>query len=54
MDVKIFDCKEGCGEKVEYKRKVVRGLRDVAGEPKTKTVYLTCPQGHTHAYRVEG
>ena len=54
MGTQVFDCKEGCGETVQYQRKIVKGVRDVDDDKKTKTVYLTCSKGHTHAYQLEG
>jgi hypothetical protein len=45
-------CKEkGCDKSVVYERTVVRGFQPVRRSPNaTVTVYLTCPDGHTHKY----
>lgn len=51
-------CKEeNCNDEVEYKPKRVFGLKkphtsDKEEEQQLITIYLTCPNGHTHAYRV--
>lgn len=54
--MQTLNCKEPkCKEKVEYEDRVVGGgafLKQPGHKPKkkTKTVYLTCPKGHTHSY----
>jgi hypothetical protein len=49
-----FDCAEpDCTEKVTYQRQELPGLAyDRPQGP--KTVYLECPIGHVHAYRLGG
>jgi hypothetical protein len=49
-------CKEkDCGEEIDYEREPITAFRFETGttiKSGTKTVYLTCGNGHTHAYRV--
>lgn len=53
-----YKCKEdNCNEVVDYKPKRVFGFTkphasDKEEEGQEITVYLTCPKGHTHAYRI--
>lgn len=47
-------CKEeSCEEIVTYKRQTVLGFRTSHSGSKTISVYLTCPQDHTHKYEIE-
>jgi hypothetical protein len=48
-----FPCAEpGCTEEVTYQRQELPGLAyDRPGG--AKTVYLECPHGHVHAYRLD-
>lgn len=48
----FLKCKEyGCDEYVEYKPQRVPGvLRELRA--RETDVYLTCPRGHEHSYRV--
>ena len=46
-------CKEsGCPEKVSYERETIPAL---ASSPQAReiVVYLTCPKGHQHRYKIE-
>ena len=50
-------CKrDGCSETVVYQPGLVWGaLKRSRSKPaRERTVYLRCPAGHTHAYRVMG
>jgi hypothetical protein len=52
-----FECKEpGCPLKVHYQREEIPGARMWRNRSDetvlTKTVYLTCDNGHTFPYRV--
>jgi hypothetical protein len=50
-------CKrEGCAEQVVYRPMVVPGAlkRTLQREVRERTVYLRCPQGHVHPYRIKG
>lgn len=56
-DSQAYKCKEkGCDESVQYEPKIVLAFI-TPGAPhqskkKTKVVYLTCANGHTHSYVV--
>jgi hypothetical protein len=49
-----FDCAEpGCPEQLVYERRELPGLAyDRHRGP--RTVYLECPRGHVHPYRLDG
>ena len=48
-DVKELDCKEeGCGLKVRYTATETPIFKEAMPDP----VYLTCDNGHVHAYLV--
>jgi hypothetical protein len=48
-----FDCAEpDCPEQVTYERQELPGL--AYEHPGPKTVYLECPRGHVHPYRLGG
>ncbi len=54
---KSFPCKEkGCTESVTYDRQTATGMKQIPDSKitKSKTVYLTCKNGHTHSYEVSG
>ncbi len=53
----VFPCKhDGCDEMVTYVPTVVLGaLREAENrDRRARTIYLRCPRGHVHAYRVIG
>jgi hypothetical protein len=51
-----FACKEeGCDQQVTYAPEAIPGLiydRPAGLGQRTRTVYLTCDDGHTHPYQV--
>lgn len=53
MKIKCKD--KDCGEEIDYEREPITAFRFETGttiKSGTKTVYLTCGNGHTHPYRV--
>jgi hypothetical protein len=56
LTVVRFACKtQGCDQEVTYEPQPTQGLAYPGQRPggDTLTVYLTCPEQHTHPYQVE-